>query len=324
MLPRPTTLEEWGKVFTDVSLWSPVVREILNREGLECTDLRAGFPGSNAVFQVDDAYVIKIFAPMFQSDYDKELRIYRLLAEAEGVRAPSLIASGWYDDSNSWPYLITSFCAGMAIRDVRLQISDASLEVIAGRLGRTVSRLHHTQLDKLLNEGWQPLTRDAYFRRQIDSAIDTLQQRQLLAPVLLDALRVHLEAACANLSATDLRLVHADLTEDHLLLVKTDADWSLSALIDFADAEIAPYEYEWIPLWFSLFHQNVRGFQSFMRAYDPRAGLDEAWRDRMLAMTFFHRFGPLIVEQVLGRQNHQPKTLSELKDALWPATLLDK
>ena len=73
-----------------------------------------------------------------------------------------------------------------------------------------------------------------------------------------------------SLAEDDLSLIHADLTEDHVLLVpKGSSDrpptpqtgqldshgpsrWQVEALFDFGDAEVAPPYYEWIPVWYSL------------------------------------------------------------------------
>jgi len=116
--------------------------------------------------------------------------------------------------------------------------------------------------------------------------------------------------------------VHGDLTEDHLLLTTQKDQWSISGLIDFADGELAPREYELIPLWFGLLDRDPEAFLSFMRSYDSDQALDEQWRDRMLAMTFLHRFGVPIVASALGEWAEKIRTIEELKEELWPSALL--
>ena len=140
---------------------------------------------------------------------------------------------------------------------------------------------------------------------------------------MTEALEEHLRNAQTFIPTAQSMLVHADLTEDHLLLINDHEQWSISGLIDFADIEVAPREYEWIPLWFGLLDCNPDAFISFMRSYDSDYTLNEQWRDRMLAMTFLHRYGVPIVANALGERAKTLRTLKDLKEALWPSTLLN-
>ena len=56
--------ENWGSLMTDAALFEPLVRKALAREGLSGERVRAGYPGTNAVFTVDDTYVVKLYAPL--------------------------------------------------------------------------------------------------------------------------------------------------------------------------------------------------------------------------------------------------------------------
>src|SRR5450756_2156449 len=62
-LPLVTTWEEWSRIFTDITLWEPAIREICRKEGIAVTTVQPGFPGTNAVFLLDDKMVIKISPP---------------------------------------------------------------------------------------------------------------------------------------------------------------------------------------------------------------------------------------------------------------------
>ena len=62
--PDSVNWENWGSLMTDVALFAPLVRRILARAGLAGESIRAGYPGTNAVFTVDDTYVVKLYAPL--------------------------------------------------------------------------------------------------------------------------------------------------------------------------------------------------------------------------------------------------------------------
>lgn len=316
MLPRPSTLSEWGRVFTNVDIWHQAVANILETEGLKFTAVTAGFPGSNAVFLADQAYVVKIFAPMFEADYAKELAVYKLLGR---IAAPALLAHGHYNDGNSWPYLVTTFCPGEAIREARPEMTPKQIQTMAEQLGKIIRALHSLPINTNIPA---PLTWDSYFKVRIPAVMSALHQKNLLAPEVTEALEKHLHNVQAFILTAEVLLVHADLTEDHLLLINDNEQWYISGLIDFADIEVAPREYEWIPLWFGLLDCNPDALLSFMRSYDSDQVLDEQWRDRMLAMTFLHRYGVPIVASALGERAKTLRTLKDLKEALWPSTLL--
>ena len=92
-------------------------------------------------------------------------------------------------------------------------------------------------------------------------------------------------------------LINADLTDDHLLLLYRFGTWRISALIDWADAEVGSPEYEWVAYWFILCRQNAAMFRETLRVYDPAE----------------------IIAHVLGRSGAQAgHTLHELLERLWP------
>lgn len=94
LLPAIQTWAEWGQMFTDVEQWAPVVRAICRREALSCQDIEAGYPGTNAVYIVDRAYVVKVYAPFCHKDCDLECDLYPLLAFDSQIPAPRLLAHG--------------------------------------------------------------------------------------------------------------------------------------------------------------------------------------------------------------------------------------
>ena len=80
LLPQIRTWAEWGQLFTDVELWTPVVREICLLESICFRQIKAGYPGTNAVFCLGrdrtgpdgDAcgrFVVKIYAPFCRGHY---------------------------------------------------------------------------------------------------------------------------------------------------------------------------------------------------------------------------------------------------------------
>ena len=75
---RVETIEEWGRVFTQVQVWEPMVRAICRRHlATAPSEILAGYPGSHAVFIVDGTVVVKIAAPFWRDDFCREQELYR-------------------------------------------------------------------------------------------------------------------------------------------------------------------------------------------------------------------------------------------------------
>ena len=80
MLSVVNPREDWPHIFTDAAFWRPTVEMIWRRHGLGRIDkIVPGYPGSNAVFIVNDALVVKIAWPFERSGFYRGLELYRLL-----------------------------------------------------------------------------------------------------------------------------------------------------------------------------------------------------------------------------------------------------
>ena len=74
------SIQKWATVFSDADYWQPLIEHIVRQHGLpQLQQIRAGHPGSNAVFWVNETFVVKIFGPWWEGDADKELATYQHL-----------------------------------------------------------------------------------------------------------------------------------------------------------------------------------------------------------------------------------------------------
>jgi hygromycin-B 7''-O-kinase len=346
-LPRIETWHDWGEIFLDVPTWAPLVREICRRVSFPCRTIVPGYPGSNAVFIVnlsDPAHrvVVKIYAPLCSEDYEFERELHPLLAQIPELGAPMLLDHGVLASETRWPYVVLSFIPGEPIREVREAISDKNLMCIAADLGRRVRALHALPLDGVTSLDVTAASWLRYVRDQIPRTIKALNRESLLPQRLLGQIPAYvaevLDASLCNraspsartlsesafhpggcaLSCDDLVLVSGDITEDHILLREVAGAWRISGLIDFADARIAPRDYEWVALWFGALDRDTGALSAFLHTYDPKIKLDAAFYRRALAFTLLHEFGALIIVETLPRRLQAKITgMDELLEMLW-------
>ncbi|MFZ0549015.1 MAG: aminoglycoside phosphotransferase family protein [Candidatus Promineifilaceae bacterium] len=320
-LPAPDNWSDWGTVFTDTVLWQPVVRRICETTGVaKAEHIEAGFPGSSAVFVVDREVVVKIFAPFLVMDFHHEVETYQLIGGRLDPYMPELLAHGVYPDQIDWHYIVISFLPGSSIREVRDEIPPGEKSAIAQELGWYIRRLHSTPFDeakvlKAKTADWY-----AFLGERRKACLEELRDKTTLSlPVLRQI--VGLLTSNIFLPPKNFRpcLLNGDLTEDHLLLEKRLGEWRISGLIDWADSLVGAVEYEWVALWFGLCGQDVTMFREVLKAYDRNLSLDNRFRQRMMAYTFIHRFGP----EVIGGLMSQPiapqiNSLVDLQSWLWP------
>jgi hygromycin-B 7''-O-kinase len=320
-LPNPDNWAEWGAVYTDAGLWQPVVRRICQITGFARADnIKAAYPGSSAVFIVDDEVVVKIFAPFLTKDYYHEVETYHLIENRLDPYIPELLAFGVYPDNIDWYYLIMSFLPGQPIREVRGKLPEEEKRAIAEDLGWYLRILHETPLDKA--NVIQATAADwfAFLKERKKRCLEELRDKtELPRPVLREIF--YLLASDVFSPGDNFRpsLLNGDFTEDHLLLEKRLGEWRISGLIDWADSLVGATEYEWVALWFGLAGQDVSMFRDILKAYNPELSLDSRFRKKMMAYTFIHRFGPELISDLL-RQPGAPRitSLVDLQPWLWP------
>lgn len=317
LLPNIETWEQWGKFFTDVPRWTPAVREICRQAGIPAHTIEAGFPGTNAVFVLDQTYVLKVYAPFCHRDYALE-RFLNPLVTRHGIPAPAILAEGVFEDRIRWPYIVMAYLPGQPIREVRAQIPRANRLDIAADLGRIVRALHQIPLADVTLPELSPDSWMSFVKKRRAHMGEQNRREGKLPLSILKKIPRFLTSVLTEMGSPPLRLVNGDLTEDHLLLEQRAGRWQLSGLIDFADSLVAPVEYEWPALWFSGLARDAGCMRQFMAAYDPTLPLDAAFFRRAMAFTFLHEFSAPMLAWVL---QHLPtasaQSIAELQTLLW-------
>jgi hygromycin-B 7''-O-kinase len=322
LLPPVDDWGDWGPIFIDVRLWRPVVERVWASDTtLQAatsisfpTLIEAGFPGTCAVFVVDGEAVIKFFPPMVARDCERERDVYRLIDLSP--YQPRLLAAGAFRDRIPWPYLVFSHLSGEAWREAKpLMSREDQLEVVR-ELGRVIRQVHDKPLPP---DGAWPAASDwpAFVESRQSRMTAELRNHTSLPDQAIREIEALLEA-------TDWRtarpcLLHADLTEDHLLMSRQSGRWALSGLIDWADAEVGDPYYEWVALWFSICRRDVGLFRAFLAGYDPALRTEDLRTGRLLAFTVLHRFGANIINETLtGAEQRRLDSTARLLDALFP------
>ncbi len=274
--------DNWGSMMCDADLFSPLVEQALMAHGLPAAPIEAGFPGTHAVFRAGDS-VVKLYAPLGIPDEYAERRCYRAargLPLIPRLFGEGILRAGGYD----WPYIVTEFMPGQAVRE-RWAEMGARERADAMRALGAWSRAYHALKDPF--DASSPLSTDGFLRGRRETAEQTAAKLGNFGQMALS----NYDSLCAREASV---LVHADLTEDHLLI--SDAGY---AVIDLADSRMTFEQTEWLCVWFELTRRDPDAFFAFMEAsgrnWNAQARMD------MMTAALLHGFCANILNSWSGR-----------------------
>jgi hygromycin-B 7''-O-kinase len=239
--------------------------------------------GSNLVFKAGDGLWLKISPPFWIDAFEAELRVTEAVRGRLPARVPSILESGALED---WRYLVSADVPGVQIQKVLPSLAEADLESIAAELGQFMRAFHAVVLPDLerpfgtwaryLNERLAN-TRDLHLSRGVD-------------PIRVEQITTLLAKREPELRALGPPvLIHADLTDEHIMLVERAGRWRLSGVLDLADAMQAPAALDLISPFVELF----RGRRGPQRRLVEECGAcvgEGPFSEAVMAVALQHRF----------------------------------
>ncbi len=315
--------DQYRRLFTDADFFRPAVEEICRRHGLApAAHIRVGVPGTCPVFIVEERWLVKLFGRLFDggSSFAVEKSAARLLREHTRIPVPALLAAGRLEPPGvdwPWPYLVFEFIPSLSLGEARAGLSFADHLHLAGELGAWLRELHAIPVPAggPFEQGWQGYL-DLLDGQRAGCAERHAAWSCLPAHLAAQIDAYLLPAAQLRLLGETPHLIHADLTEDHLLGQMAGGRWSTLALIDFGDARTGSLFYELCALHLNLFGGEPRLLAAFLAAYGYNGPRGAEFSRRALCTALLHQFN------VLEGAHLQPilaaaASLEDLAEALW-------
>lgn len=306
--PSFTSLQDHISRLGDINFWWPYLCEILKRHGLINTHCEpiAGFNSTYPTFLYGDI-VIKLFgySKSWQQRYAAEHAALAVVATQPNVIAPRLLSFGkLYDNVHaSWPYLITSKIAGVALQHI--QLPDDQQQELAIQLGKQVHSIHalKPQMGISTDADWAELS------------IAHAAKFSSLPPHLVAQVDDYLQ----QLEPEEPVFTHGDLCEHHIFI----ENGKLSGIIDWGDAMVTDRHYELIQIYRGVFNCDKKLFKIFLEASNWPIGknfahqvLGQALRRQAIGLAQHHSmdvFEPIAKKFPL----QEIKTLQELAETLF-------
>ena len=312
-------------MFTAPEAWRPTVEEIWRRHGLgRPREIVAGYPGSNAVFTVDGALVVKIAWPFERSDYYRELELLRVLEPYRGtLLTPHVLYDGVIEGTPDWPYFIMGALPGERLGEVWGRVPRQDRIAIAEHLGHITRALHGVPLDGITTMQTSRTAWAQFIEVQTAGCAEWYRQKGGLPAHLIAQVDTYL-AGSVPLFPADLQpvLLNGDITADHELLSLVDGHWRITGFIDFGDALVGHSEYEFTCVHLCALARDWELTRIFLRAY----GWDGVWhgpydaahfRRRMMVYCLLHPYFQFDawIEEFGGPE--RVRSLEELEARLW-------
>lgn len=277
--------DSWGAVYQSIEDFRQLIEVIYQKENLSGAEhIFHLTPGTNAVFRAG-SYVIKIFAPKesganTDADYQAEISAMERAIQ-QGIHAPNVIAASYIQDKYLFRYIIMEFIQGQEAGKVLSGWTLPQKESFVKQL--------LANLDKL---NMPP-------SKQVDaSAIKQRVVRNTRWNLFSESVRAQIAEIVTQSSISQPVYVHGDITAENVMV----DDGGQLFIIDFADSTIAPTEYEYPPILFSLFDFDAELIQLFRREIGCGR---EAFIDKVFLAILLHEFGFVFVKMICEKYSDQ-------------------
>jgi hygromycin-B 7''-O-kinase len=253
-----TTEDDYGRRFGDPAFGADLADIVAARHGLAQPLVRK-VEGSNLVYRTGDGDWLKISPPFFGDAFEAEVAVTARVKGRLPLPIPEIKLTGALED---WSYLVSAHVPGVAMGKLLGALSGADVGRIADDLGGFMAAFHGTPPADF-ERSFGPWPRylngcldnvEALHRSRGNDEGQVADIVRFLAPY-----RSWLEALGPPV------LIHADLTDEHVMLAKRAGRWRVSGVLDLADAMVGPAALDLIAPFVGLF----RGQTGPQTAWSP-------------------------------------------------------
>lgn len=309
-IPPVADAADYERHFRD-DLWQ-IAAAICRRHRISYDSLCRSSQGENIIFLIDDALVLKIYAP-FRNVYLREKAALEFAHHRLGIETPAIIHTG---EIEGWSYIVMTQLQGLNMREVWPDIERRARVGIVSQLGFALRELHSHDAplsEAALNGNWSE-----FIAHQARTCVE--RQRDCGAqPEWLKSLP---EYIAGRLRLLDVEpggaLLHGDVHPGNVLLAQSGAEWRVTGLFDFGDSLCGFHEYEFVAPGVLMFPGDRDLQRAFLLAYGYReAEMDLNLRARLMLLTVLYECSNLRKYALRLAPEALHYTLEELEAAIW-------
>jgi hygromycin-B 7''-O-kinase len=312
-LPDARNIEAFRAWRAEPSLWLPLAIDIARSHSLAHDAIQPFSTGTNLVAALDHRLILKIFPPLFQSQFVSEQAALSQLYGHLSVPIPEILFEG---ERDGWSYLIITRLNGVLGTTAWPLLPENQKEIVLGQIGETIAQVQRVPTGGLthLEPTWKQFIRQQCegcrsrhihlgmpqkFWAELD---DIIEQAPTIIP---------LDAPPAILTG--------EYIPENFLLSCHSGNWQLSGLFDFGDVMTGWKEYDLLGPSAFMIQGMPRRFRSFFRGFGySAADLDQALTRRLMTLMLLHRASDPLRHICIEGWPERVDTLADLQLMLWP------
>ena len=311
--PPLSSAEAFAAWRADQAQWLPIALDIARAHRLPVDEPCAFATGTNLVVGLSATLVLKIFPPIFRSQFVSERATLKQLRGRVAIPTPEIVAEG---ERDSWCYLAMTRLCGTLGSKVWPLLSERNKETVLHEIGETIAQVQRAPLGDiaLIEPGWAD-----FMTRQIEGC-RARQIRLGLPERYWDELDVLIADAPAVIPMDQAPVIlTGEYIPENFLLAGDCDDWHLAGLFDFGDVLAGWGEYDLLgPSAFMTAGRRGR-VMSLLQGFGfaPR-DIDTALTRRLLTLTFLHRASDPLRKIAIDGWQHSAASLADLERLMWP------
>ena len=310
-LPNFEAFKSWR---ADTSRFLPVALEIAHGHGMPTADPHVFSTGTNLVIGLGNDVILKIFPPIYRSQFVSERASLIRLRGRLGLPIPEIVFEG---ERDGWPYLVITRLSGTVASEVWPTLPEDQKERVLGQIGATIAEVQRVPVGELalIEPRW-----DRFIAAQIEGCRARHTRLGLPAKFLngLDDLLREVPMLIP-LHAPPVILV-GEYIPENFLVSRDGAGWRLSGLFDFSDVMTGWGEYDLLGPSAFMTAGMPRRVQSLLGGFGyAAADIDATLKRRLMALTLLHRASDPVRHICIEGWQEKADDLFELQDLIWPA-----
>ena len=307
-LPKLESKKEFDKHFQS-EFWISVAEQICCRHRISFGELKRASSSDHIVFLIDDALVLKIYRP-FRNCFERETKAIEFVSGKIDFITPEIIETGEIENLN---YALMTQCSGISVtRADWLKIPESEQILFAGKLAHGLKQIHEIDASSFVSD-WKDFVENragTFIERQIAHGVN----RKVLN-ALPEFIKENLKLVPKGARKT---FMHGDVHFGNLRLMKTNGEWEISGLFDFADSRTGFYEYEFLAVGVLMFQGQGEIQREFFKSYGyAENDLDAAMRRRLMMLTMLYETADLRRYALRLKPEAVDFSLDELEKGIW-------
>lgn len=300
--------DDFDAYFTS-KFWLDAAKEICRRHSISFYELNRANSSDHIVFLIDDSLVLKIYRP-FRNCFERETKAIEFVGGKIDFKIPEIIETG---EIENLKYAFMTQLSGISItRADWLKIPENERILFAARLARGLKQIHELDADSFVSD-WAKFVEDraaTFIERQIAHGVNQK---------ILDALPAFIEENLKLVPVNPRKtFMHGDVHFGNLRLMKTNGEWEVSGLFDFADSRVGFHEYEFLAVGVLMFQGQSEIQREFFESYGyAEKDLDETMRKRLMMLTMLYETADLRRYAMRLKPEAVEFPLDELEKGIW-------